>query len=152
MTGTLAEAEMPGEGLFAGVGVLPSGISSLPDPNSRQSCTVGSAPEAAAFGGVAWGQWVLLSPKNQAQPGLGGHCRGIPLWHGGCDTWHHLPAGKPFVPKNPKREIPKEEQITLEPELEEALANATDAEMCDIAGEGYCVHEALSCACLHMCG
>ncbi|XP_006275463.1 tropomodulin-4 [Alligator mississippiensis] len=41
--------------------------------------------------------------------------------------------GKPFVPKNPKREIPKEEQITLEPELEEALANATDAEMCDIA-------------------
>ncbi|XP_053226033.1 tropomodulin-4 [Podarcis raffonei] len=41
--------------------------------------------------------------------------------------------GKPFIPKNPKREIPKEEQITLEPELEEALANATDAEMCDIA-------------------
>uniref|UniRef100_A0A8B9R690 Tropomodulin 4 n=1 Tax=Anas platyrhynchos TaxID=8839 RepID=A0A8B9R690_ANAPL len=43
-------------------------------------------------------------------------------------------AGKPFVPKNPKREIPREEQITLEPELEEALANATEAEMCDIAG------------------
>ncbi|XP_043936456.1 tropomodulin-4 [Protopterus annectens] len=41
--------------------------------------------------------------------------------------------GKPFIDKNPKREIPKEEQITLEPELEEALANATDAEMCDIA-------------------
>ncbi|KAM9294563.1 tropomodulin-4 [Gastrophryne carolinensis] len=41
--------------------------------------------------------------------------------------------GKPFIPKNPKREIPKEEQIVLEPELEEALANATDAEMCDIA-------------------
>ncbi|XP_034612604.1 tropomodulin-4 [Trachemys scripta elegans] len=41
--------------------------------------------------------------------------------------------GKPFIPKNPQREIPKEEQITLEPELEEALANATDAEMCDIA-------------------
>ncbi|NWU92922.1 TMOD4 protein, partial [Upupa epops] len=41
--------------------------------------------------------------------------------------------GKPFVPKNPVREIPREEQITLEPELEEALANATDAEMCDIA-------------------
>ncbi|XP_048366681.1 tropomodulin-4 [Sphaerodactylus townsendi] len=41
--------------------------------------------------------------------------------------------GKPFIPKNPKREIPKEEQITLEPELEEALANASDAEMCDIA-------------------
>ncbi|NXN94222.1 TMOD4 protein, partial [Rhinopomastus cyanomelas] len=41
--------------------------------------------------------------------------------------------GKPFVPKTPVREIPREEQITLEPELEEALANATDAEMCDIA-------------------
>lgn len=47
-----------------------------------------------------------------------------------------LSAGKPFIPKNPQREIPKEEQITLEPELEEALANATEAEMCDIAGEG----------------
>uniref|UniRef100_A0A669QUM1 Tropomodulin 4 n=1 Tax=Phasianus colchicus TaxID=9054 RepID=A0A669QUM1_PHACC len=42
-------------------------------------------------------------------------------------------TGKPFVPKNPTREIPREEQITLEPELEEALANATEAEMCDIA-------------------
>uniref|UniRef100_A0A672RQU1 Tropomodulin-4-like n=1 Tax=Sinocyclocheilus grahami TaxID=75366 RepID=A0A672RQU1_SINGR len=31
-------------------------------------------------------------------------------------------------------QIPAEEQITLEPELEEALKNATDAEMCDIAG------------------
>ncbi|XP_041427999.1 tropomodulin 4 L homeolog isoform X1 [Xenopus laevis] len=41
--------------------------------------------------------------------------------------------GKAFVPKQAKREIPQEEQITLEPELEEALANATDAEMCDIA-------------------
>lgn len=30
-----------------------------------------------------------------------------------------------------------EEQITLEPELEEALRNATDAEMCDIAGEHH---------------
>ncbi|XP_044532088.1 tropomodulin-4 isoform X2 [Gracilinanus agilis] len=39
--------------------------------------------------------------------------------------------GKPFI--QPKREIPAEEQITLEPELEEALAKATDAEMCDIA-------------------
>nr|XP_054330011.1 tropomodulin-4 isoform X2 [Pongo pygmaeus]XP_054330061.1 tropomodulin-4 isoform X2 [Pongo pygmaeus] len=40
--------------------------------------------------------------------------------------------GKPYI--QPKREIPAEEQITLEPELEEALAHATDAEMCDIAG------------------
>ncbi|NXB20384.1 TMOD4 protein, partial [Rhagologus leucostigma] len=41
--------------------------------------------------------------------------------------------GKPFVPKGPGPELPREEQVTLEPELEEALANATDAEMCDIA-------------------
>ncbi|NXA60283.1 TMOD4 protein, partial [Mohoua ochrocephala] len=41
--------------------------------------------------------------------------------------------GKPFVPKGPAPELPREEQVTLEPELEEALANATDAEMCDIA-------------------
>ncbi|XP_011924953.1 PREDICTED: tropomodulin-4 isoform X2 [Cercocebus atys] len=40
-------------------------------------------------------------------------------------------TGKPYI--QPKREIPAEEQITLEPELEEALAHATDAEMCDIA-------------------
>ncbi|XP_077432395.1 tropomodulin-4 [Vanacampus margaritifer] len=39
--------------------------------------------------------------------------------------------GKAFVAK--KREIPQHEQIVLEPELEEALKNATDAEMCDIA-------------------
>ncbi|XP_028911668.1 tropomodulin-4 [Ornithorhynchus anatinus] len=39
--------------------------------------------------------------------------------------------GKPYL--QPKREIPAEEQITLEPELEAALAQATDAEMCDIA-------------------
>ncbi|XP_039219566.1 tropomodulin-4 isoform X2 [Crotalus tigris] len=41
--------------------------------------------------------------------------------------------GKPFIPKIPKKEIVKEEDVILEPELEEALANATDAEMCDIA-------------------
>lgn len=34
-----------------------------------------------------------------------------------------------------KSEIPQHEQVILEPELEEALKNATDAEMCDIAGE-----------------
>ncbi|KAG9276592.1 tropomodulin-4 [Astyanax mexicanus] len=41
--------------------------------------------------------------------------------------------GKKFVPKPGSGQIPMEEQITLEPELEEALRNATDAEMCDIA-------------------
>uniref|UniRef100_A0A8C6SW95 Tropomodulin 4 (muscle) n=1 Tax=Neogobius melanostomus TaxID=47308 RepID=A0A8C6SW95_9GOBI len=40
--------------------------------------------------------------------------------------------GKTFIPKT-KKEIPASEQIVLEPELEEALKNATDAEMCDIA-------------------
>lgn len=44
-----------------------------------------------------------------------------------------LPAGKAFVAKKPA-EIPQHEQVILEPELEEALKNATDAEMCDIAG------------------
>ncbi|RVE63171.1 hypothetical protein OJAV_G00163630 [Oryzias javanicus] len=39
--------------------------------------------------------------------------------------------GKQFVAK--KKEIPQHEQVMLEPELEEALKNATDAEMCDIA-------------------
>ncbi|KAG5842741.1 hypothetical protein ANANG_G00180940 [Anguilla anguilla] len=41
--------------------------------------------------------------------------------------------GKAFVPKAGSGQIPIHEQITLEPELEEALKNATDAEMCDIA-------------------
>uniref|UniRef100_A0A3B4T8P3 Tropomodulin 4 (muscle) n=1 Tax=Seriola dumerili TaxID=41447 RepID=A0A3B4T8P3_SERDU len=40
--------------------------------------------------------------------------------------------GKAFVPKK-AAEIPEHEQVMLEPELEEALKNATDAEMCDIA-------------------
>lgn len=35
-------------------------------------------------------------------------------------------------------EIPAHEQVILEPELEEALKNATDAEMCDIAGREEC--------------
>uniref|UniRef100_A0A8C7H5P4 Tropomodulin 4 (muscle) n=1 Tax=Oncorhynchus kisutch TaxID=8019 RepID=A0A8C7H5P4_ONCKI len=41
--------------------------------------------------------------------------------------------GRAFVPKEGHGKIPDHEQITLEPELEEALKNATDAEMCDIA-------------------
>ncbi|XP_029706773.1 tropomodulin-1 isoform X2 [Takifugu rubripes] len=39
--------------------------------------------------------------------------------------------GKVYVPK--KRVDPIIESVTLEPELEEALASATDAELCDIA-------------------
>uniref|UniRef100_V9KW04 Tropomodulin-4-like protein n=1 Tax=Callorhinchus milii TaxID=7868 RepID=V9KW04_CALMI len=42
--------------------------------------------------------------------------------------------GKPFVPKvHVKTNAEIEAEVILEPELEEALANATDAEMCDIA-------------------
>ncbi|XP_041037594.1 tropomodulin-4 isoform X2 [Carcharodon carcharias] len=42
--------------------------------------------------------------------------------------------GKPFVAKEcEKTQFEKDADVILEPELEEALANATDAEMCDIA-------------------
>uniref|UniRef100_A0A452IGN9 Uncharacterized protein n=1 Tax=Gopherus agassizii TaxID=38772 RepID=A0A452IGN9_9SAUR len=41
--------------------------------------------------------------------------------------------GKVWVPKE-KPIDPVLERVTLEPELEEALANASDAELCDIAG------------------
>nr|AFK11485.1 tropomodulin 4 (muscle) [Callorhinchus milii] len=42
--------------------------------------------------------------------------------------------GKPFVPKvHVKTNAEIEAEVILEPKLEEALANATDAEMCDIA-------------------
>lgn len=47
-----------------------------------------------------------------------------------CDF---LFSGKVWVPKQ-KPMDPVLESVTLEPELEEALANATDAELCDIAG------------------
>ena len=40
--------------------------------------------------------------------------------------------GKAWVPK--KVVDPIMENVTLEPELEEALSNASDAELCDIAG------------------
>ncbi|XP_069796329.1 LOW QUALITY PROTEIN: tropomodulin-4-like [Narcine bancroftii] len=42
--------------------------------------------------------------------------------------------GKPFVPKQRElTQFEKDAAVILEPELEEALANASDAEMCDIA-------------------
>ncbi|XP_072137563.1 tropomodulin-4 [Mobula birostris] len=42
--------------------------------------------------------------------------------------------GKPFVPKERElTQFEKDAAVILEPELEEALANASDAEMCDIA-------------------
>lgn len=48
-------------------------------------------------------------------------------------------------------EIPEHEQVILEPELEEALKNATDAEMCDIAGEAQTVQLAVEAAVLIQC-
>lgn len=47
---------------------------------------------------------------------------------------HLCLAGKVWVPKQ-KPMDPVLESVTLEPELEEALANASDAELCDIAGK-----------------
>lgn len=44
-----------------------------------------------------------------------------------------------------KAEIPEHEQVILEPELEEALKNATDAEMCDIAGSDRFSSPGFSC-------
>lgn len=46
----------------------------------------------------------------------------------------HVFIGKIWVPKQ-KAIDPVLESVTLEPELEEALANASDAELCDIAGK-----------------
>lgn len=63
-------------------------------------------------------------------PGEGG-CGGVDCL--GIFKLPVLPAGKAFVAKKPD-EIPEHEQVILEPELEEALKNASDAEMCDIAG------------------
>lgn len=51
---------------------------------------------------------------------------------GGGVIVHSGVVGKVYVPK--KRVDPTIESVTLEPELEEALASATDAELCDIAG------------------
>lgn len=61
-------------------------------------------------------------------------------------------AGKVWVPKQ-KPMDPVLESVTLEPELEEALANASDAELCDIAGKRH--HGRISiyvcmCVCMHM--
>ncbi|XP_043933475.1 tropomodulin-2-like [Protopterus annectens] len=41
--------------------------------------------------------------------------------------------GKTFVPRHKPVEIRREEKVTLDKELEEALAGATDTELCDLA-------------------
>uniref|UniRef100_A0A3Q3DNN8 Tropomodulin 1 n=1 Tax=Hippocampus comes TaxID=109280 RepID=A0A3Q3DNN8_HIPCM len=54
--------------------------------------------------------------------------------------------GKAFVPK--KMVDPIMENVTLEPELEEALASATDAELCDIAAQLLRSFTYLCCLCV----
>lgn len=43
--------------------------------------------------------------------------------------------GRVFIPKEKPVETRKEEKVTLDPELEEALASASDTELYDLAGE-----------------
>ncbi|XP_014816311.1 PREDICTED: tropomodulin-4 [Calidris pugnax] len=83
---------------------------------------------------IAGGSRTGMSLAPQPRTGLPCHTTTL---HEASMPHNNLAWGKPFVPKNPTREIPREEQITLEPELEEALANATEAEMCDIAGKPF---------------
>lgn len=40
-----------------------------------------------------------------------------------------------FIPKEKPVETRKEEKVTLDPELEEALASASDTELYDLAGQ-----------------
>lgn len=58
--------------------------------------------------------------------------RGAPAQPPPCNDTRVF-TGKVWVPKQ-KPMDPVLESVTLEPELEEALANASDAELCDIAG------------------
>lgn len=45
-----------------------------------------------------------------------------------------LSLGKIFIPKEKPIETRTEEKVTLDPELEEALASASDTELYDLAG------------------
>lgn len=45
-----------------------------------------------------------------------------------------LILGKIFIPKEKPVETRTEEKVTLDPELEEALASASDTELYDLAG------------------
>lgn len=59
------------------------------------------------------------------------------------DSVHFCLEGKAFVPKERPTETHTEKKVTLDPELEEALASASDTELYDLAG----VWQDL-CACL----
>lgn len=47
---------------------------------------------------------------------------------------YFLLLGKIFIPKEKPIETRTEEKVTLDPELEEALASASDTELYDLAG------------------
>lgn len=63
----------------------------------------------------------------------GGLCPRVRSWLSRGVILRPCVVGKAYVPK--KMVDPIMESVTLEPELEEALASATDAELCDIAGK-----------------
>lgn len=44
-------------------------------------------------------------------------------------------SGKIFIPKQKPVQTFTEDNISLDPELEEALTSASDTELCDLAGE-----------------
>ncbi|XP_010786528.1 tropomodulin-1 [Notothenia coriiceps] len=70
--------------------------------------------------------------KNTTLLKFGYHCtQQGPRLRGSNAMMNNNDLGKAFVPK--KMVDPIMENVTLEPELEEALASASDAELCDIA-------------------
>lgn len=61
----------------------------------------------------------------------------LPLEQGGSTLWFLFLfwfKGRVFIPKEKPVETRKEEKVTLDPELEEALASASDTELYDLAG------------------
>lgn len=44
-------------------------------------------------------------------------------------------SGKIFIPKQKPVQTFTEDNISLDPELEEALTSASDTELCDLAGQ-----------------
>lgn len=74
----------------------------------------------------------MKSLQKTTEKGHAGSGHDLCCWWSSALFWCSDAAGKAFVPK--KRVDPIMESVTLEPELEEALSSATDAELCDIAG------------------
>lgn len=113
-----------------------------------------------SFSPVLWERWHWV-PRRRNLKGLALRDHRTLGWSPGaiakgCPSATTLPVtstrvfiGKVWVPKQ-KPMDPVLESVTLEPELEEALANASDAELCDIAGRRrsgspHALRKALSC-------